>query len=122
MVFAIGEAYLLGHANALWMIVLAAIFKAFGQGIAQPAIQAESIHKMGEHKRGIASSTYYIGASIGQGFGPLMGGVLATSIGYKGMFNGCAFLLILGIFGYYFYKKYDFRDIDHHLGEDLCEL
>lgn len=107
LIFAVIEALLLGHATGLWMIILAAVFKAFGQGIAQPAIQAESINRLGSHKSGIASSTYYVGASLGQGFGPLVGGAMATHIGYEGMFNFSGIMLIIGIIGFTFYGKKD---------------
>jgi len=106
LLFSTMEALLLGHATVLWMIVLAAVIKAFGQGIAQPALQAESFHKVGMSKRGVASSTIYVGASIGQGFGPLIGGGIASTFGYRGMFNFSAFMLLCGVVGYYFYTRH----------------
>ena len=105
LIFGCLELLLLGYANSLWMIILAAIFKAFGQGIAQPALQAESLRKLGRQRTGVASSTFYIGANIGQGFGPLLGGGLASLVGYKGMFSFSAILMICGILGYALYNK-----------------
>ena len=105
LLFGCIESLLLGFANSLWMIILAAIFKAFGQGIGQPALQAESLRKLGSQRTGVASSTFYIGASIGQGFGPLLGGGFASLFGYQGMFNVSAILMISGIFGYAIYNK-----------------
>lgn len=99
------EALLLGHANVLWMIILAAIFKAFGQGFAQPALQAECFNKMGSEKRGLASSTFFIGANVGQGIGPLIGGVVASTLGYKWVFNFSALMLVCGLLGYAIYNK-----------------
>lgn len=109
LLFGCIELWLLGHANALWMIILAAMFKAFGQGIAQPALQSESLRKLGSQRRGLASSTFYIGANIGQGFGPLLGGSLASLFGYKGMFNLSGVLMICGILGYVIYNKSTYR-------------
>lgn len=99
------ELLLLGHATALWMIIMAAVVKAFGQGTAQPALQAECLGKLGSERRGLASSTFYIGANIGQGFGPLLGGSIASSFGYKGMFNFSAMLMICSILGYAIHNK-----------------
>lgn len=94
------EALLLGHATTLWMIVLAAIIKAFGQGVAQPALQAESIRHLGQQRRGVASSTFYIGANIGQGIGPILGGFILNSWGYTTMFNTQAGLMLTGMAAY----------------------
>ncbi len=105
LVFGIIEALLIGRANVLWMIILAAILKAFGQGMAQPALQAESFLKLGRDRRGVASSTFYIGANMGQGFGPLIGGKIATVYGFTGMFNFSAGVLAVGILGYYVYTR-----------------
>ncbi|PJI08463.1 MULTISPECIES: MFS transporter [Clostridium] len=99
------EALFLGHGNVLWMIILAAIFKAFGQGFAQPALQAECFHIMGSEKRGLASSTFFIGANVGQGVGPLIGGVVASSLGYKWVFNFSALMLVFGILCFAIYNK-----------------
>ncbi|AWI04491.1 MFS transporter [Clostridium drakei] len=105
LLFSITEALLIAHASALWMIILAAIFKAFGQGTAQPALQAECFHKLGSQKKGLASSTFFIGANLGQGLGPLIGGTIASSLGYEWLFNFSALSLLCGIFAYAIYNK-----------------
>ncbi len=105
LVFSCIESLLLGHAQALWMIILAAVVKALGQGTVQPALQAESFRKVGSQRKGVASSTFYIGANMGQGFGPLLGGTIASTYGYNGMFNVSAMFMLLGILGYAIYNK-----------------
>lgn len=105
LLFSCMESLLLGRANALWMIILAAVVKAFGQGTAQPALQAESLRKLGSQRKGLASSTFFIGANLGQGFGPLLGGTIASTFGYTGMFNFSAVLMLCGILGYAIYNK-----------------
>ena len=82
------------------MIVLAAIIKAFGQGVAQPALQAESIRHLGQQRRGVTSSTFYIGANIGQGIGPILGSFILNSWGYTTMFNTQAGLMLTGMAAY----------------------
>lgn len=101
---AAGMAFL-SRASSTWMIVLAGIFKAFGQGGAQPALQAECIKKLGKNRSGVATSTYYIGADIGQGLGPIIGGIVSTHFSYSIMFAGTSVILMCGIFMFLIYEK-----------------
>ena len=96
---------LLAGASALWMIALAGALKALGQGGGQPALQAECIKKLGRDRTGVATSTYYIGADVGQGLGPIIGGAVSTSFGYGTMYAGCACLLAVGLVMYLIYAK-----------------
>lgn len=88
--------FLLAYASNLNMIILAAVLKAIGQGGGHVALQAESIKNVDESKRGIASGTFYIGADIGQGIGPWIGGVLSSTFSYKTTFSFTALLTLLG--------------------------
>lgn len=106
LLFGALESLLLAHATIILMIVAAAIVKAFGQGIAQPVLQAESFNRLDKSRRGVASSDVYIGASIGQCFGPLLGGGLAFSFEYEGMFNDSAALMLGGVVAFYIYNRY----------------
>ena len=51
---------LLGRAGALWMVSLAAVLKAMGQGSGQPTLQAASLKLLPPEKSGVASSTFYL--------------------------------------------------------------
>jgi MFS family permease len=88
---------LLGLANSLWVILAAAALKAMGQGAGQPALQAECISRAGKGRSGVASSTFYIGADIFQGFGPALGGAISSSFGFEAMFYLCGALIALAI-------------------------
>ena len=83
-------ALFIGFARALPIILMASVIKAFAQGSAQPTIQAECIRMLPEGKSGVATSTYYIGADIGQGFGPMLAGMIASAWNYQVMFTACA--------------------------------
>ena len=85
----------LGVGNVLWVILLAAVLKAFGQGSAQISLQSASIKKVDALRVGVAASTYYIGADIGQGLGPIIGGKISELFGYQTMFF-CVAAIILG--------------------------
>lgn len=84
------SAVFIGFAQALPVILAAAVIRAFAQGSAQPSIQAECIRMLPEGKSGVATSTYYIGADIGQGFGPMLAGMIASAWNYQVMFTACA--------------------------------
>ena len=86
------ESLLLGHAPVLWLVLLASALKATGQGVAQPALQSACIRKLGSAQSGLAISTYYIGADIGQGIGPVVSGFISERFGYSVMFSFAALL------------------------------
>lgn len=64
--FVCGVATLLMISNA-WsfaILVLAGCTKAIAQGMSQPALQTEALRSVPPEKRGLASSTMYIGLGI----------------------------------------------------------
>lgn len=104
--------FLLGRAQMLWMVLTAAVFKACGQGAGQPTLQAYALKKLPPEKSGVASSTYYIGADVGQGLGPMAAGAVvdgcgADSQGYGIMFTVSSLLFVVGLIGYTVYSKFE---------------
>jgi MFS family permease len=97
------ESLLLAQAHALWVVLIAAVCKAIGQGSAQPTLMAACIKKLDPSKSGMATSTFFIGADIGQGLGPLLGGMISGRFGYQWMFYCAALLIALGMI--YFYMQ-----------------
>lgn len=102
--------FLLGRSASLLMILVTCVLRALGQGAAQPSLQAGCIKYVGRDKSGVATSTYYLGGDIGQGVGPMVGGVLMAQItglaGYQLLFDLCG-VLLLGtmIYFYLFCRK-----------------
>lgn len=84
---------LLARAFALKLVLLAAIFKAIGQGGGQISLQSACIKAVDESRVGVASSTYYIGADIGNALGPAIGGWISGIWGYEVMFYAVAVLM-----------------------------
>lgn len=99
-VLAAVAALFIGYAQALPIILAASVLKAFAQGSAQPTIQAECIKLLPEEKSGVATSTYYIGADIGQGFGPMLAGAIASEWNYEVMFTACAGIFVAALLLY----------------------
>lgn len=90
-----------GTATSLWILLLAAVLKSLAQGCIQPSMQAECIKRVSSDRIGVATSTFYIGADVGQGVGPVIGGAIASSFQYSTMFYFCGALLLLGCFLYF---------------------
>lgn len=99
-VLAAVSAIFTGYARTLPVILAASVLKAFSQGSAQPTIQAECIRLLPEEKSGVATSTYYIGADMGQGFGPMLAGAIASGWNYEVMFTACAGIFLVTLLLY----------------------
>ncbi|MDO5425405.1 MAG: MFS transporter [Eubacteriales bacterium] len=81
---------LIGNAWSLPVLLIAGCTKAIAQGMSQPALQTEAFKSVPPEKRGLASSTMYIGGDLGQAVGPILGGALAEQAGYGTMYMLCA--------------------------------
>lgn len=98
---------LIGGADTLMMLLIAAAVKAFAQGMSQPAIQTEGLRMVEPERRGVASSTIYIGGDLGQAVGPMLGGAVAQSVGYGRMYWICA-VPLAAAWVYFFMKEKNF--------------
>lgn len=76
----------IAFAQSLLAFVALGVLKAFGQGAAQPALQARCASLESEERAGVAMSTFLLGTDIGYGLGPVLGGAVAASAGYEAMF------------------------------------
>jgi len=97
--------FLLSVADSLPLVLLVAVLQAFGVGMGHPALQAESIRRLGSEHSGVATGTYYLGADLGIGVGPMIGGVIAAHYGYAVMYSATGCLLLLGLVALLLYLK-----------------
>lgn len=74
-------------ATAVPLLACAAVLKALGAGLVQPALQSAIIRSVGGSRRGAASATYFLGVDVGQGLAPVSGGLLAQAAGFGVMFS-----------------------------------
>lgn len=96
---------ILANADSLPVIILSGALRAVGQGAAQPVLQAECVKKAGIERSGVAASTFYLGGDIGQGLGPIIGGVVAGMFGYASVFYVCVVLLVIAMIVFYCGEK-----------------
>ena len=116
LIFIIVSMILAGRAEALGMLLLAAVLKAVGQGGGQISLQSACIKKVDPERVGIATSTYYIGADIGQGLGPMLGGRLADNLGYEKMFYIMAVIIAVVMVIFNCYQRKGEGDVK----ENIC--
>ena len=100
---------IIGRSTGLSMILLASVLVALGQGTGQLSLQSACIKKVDAAKIGVATSTYYIGADIGQGLGPILGGQISEIFDYGMMFDLTAIFMVGGIALFIAYQIYDKR-------------
>lgn len=99
---------LLGKATSTWIVLLAGVLKALGQGTGAPSIQAHCLKKLGRDKAGVVSSTCYMGNDIGNTVGPAIGGLIASRTGYGSMFIMIAVsVIVIGWPLLFFKTRYD---------------
>jgi len=101
--------FLLGISSTIWLVLLTSLLRAIGQGAAQPSLQAGCINHVGRERSGVATSTYFLGGDIGQGFGPMVAGAMLAQIvgvaGYRFVFSFCGFLILAAMVYFYFASK-----------------
>ncbi len=102
---------LLGFAQSLPVILVAAVLRAVGQGGGQISLQSACLKTVDASRRGVATSTYFIGADMGQGLGPTVGGAVAGTFAIGGAANytvtylTAGVLLLIGLFVFIIYQR-----------------
>ena len=96
LIYAVGIV-LLANAYSLTPVLIAAVFKAIGQGNGSPAIQAESVKKLGLERNGVAISTCLIGQDLGNALGPIFASYVVNFSNYGSMFMLYALMLLGGL-------------------------
>lgn len=97
LLFCASSMAITGLTASFAVMMLAAVLKAIGHGSGQIALQSACIKKVSPAKVGVATSTFYIGADIGQGLGPIIGGGISDHFGYSTMFCAVAALMVVSM-------------------------
>lgn len=96
---------LIGRFPILPVILMAAAVKAFGNIGGQISLQSACVKRVDAARIGVATSTYFIGADIGQGFGPIWGGQVAQAFGYSAVFYCMAVVFLVGMAVFTIYQQ-----------------
>lgn len=96
---------LIGVTPILSLLLVASVLKSIGQGGGQISLQTECIKRVDAGRVGVATSTFYIGADIGQGVGPMIGGAISSGFGYTTLFMVCAVLMLLSMLVFNLYQR-----------------
>lgn len=111
LILASTSMFMIGKSTGVSIILVAAVLVAIGQGTGQISLQSACIKRVDAARVGVATSTYYIGADIGQGLGPIIGGKISDLSSYKIMFYIIAILMLIGIMVFIPYQIYDKKRI-----------
>jgi predicted MFS family arabinose efflux permease len=95
---------MIGFAGSLPIILVAGFIKAIGHVGGQISLQSACVKQVDESRVGVASSTYYIGADIGNGLGPIWGGKVVAAAGYSASFFTMSGIFAAGIVIFVIYE------------------
>lgn len=110
----------LAFAQSFWMIAVGAVLRIFGQGAAQSSIQGCILKDTPDERRGVASSTFYLGIDAGQGLGAIVGGVVADVFGYTAAFMSGPCVLGIGLFGFVWWRLRGKYLEERSKNEEIC--
>jgi Arabinose efflux permease len=86
ILFQVSSMVLLFFADTLQMFLIAASLLGIGSGATQSTLSAMAIHHVTPQRRGAAISTFYLGLDLAAGLGPMLGGIVASYVGYAMMY------------------------------------
>ncbi|MBY7144882.1 MFS transporter [Virgibacillus sp. NKC19-3] len=82
------------------VMLVAAGFYGLGFGSVQPALQAWSVEKAPNNRKGMANATFFSFFDLGIGLGAMVFGQLASIFGYRSIYVTSAAFVMLSIFLY----------------------
>jgi len=85
------------------LILLAAVFYGVGYGTVQPILNAIVVKLSPPERRGAANATLYATFDIGFGIGSFVWGAVSQFAGFKVVFLGCAFCIVLSVLAYFLF-------------------
>lgn len=102
-VLVIAAMTLLSGMHSTMTLLLAAVLYGAGFGAIQSAMQAWAVENVPPTRRGMANATFFSGFDLGIGFGAILFGFIAQTIGYGNLYLVAIIPVVLSIAGYLFY-------------------
>jgi len=100
LVFAIGLA-VFSQARHSFVLLLSAAIIGVAFGVLQSSGQTIAVMTAPPHRRGLATSTFFLFADVGVGVGPLLVGIVISFVGYRETFVVLAIVVVGCLFLYY---------------------
>jgi MFS family permease len=88
---------LISQGTTMAFFLVAGFLFSIGHGSLQPVLQSVCVKLVTPERRGIASTTYYLGMDVGGTLGPLLGGVIAMMTSYQNLFLIVTFIPIFAL-------------------------
>lgn len=101
IIFAIGF-LIISQVHHGSMLLLSAVFIGIGYGSFMPSAQAIAVKEAPRDRMGLATSTFFIFADFGGGFGPFIIGFLIPSLGFSNLYILMAIVILADVILYYF--------------------
>lgn len=98
--FAIGLV-MISQASSSMVLLIAAVFVGFGFGSFIPSAQAIAVKVSPRQNMGLATSTFFMFADFGAGFGPFVLGFLIPVVGYRHLYEMMAGVVLISLILYY---------------------
>ena len=95
-------------------MALAAAGMAFGYGIIYSVCQSTAMMLAPDNERGLASSTFFLGLDIGMTLGPIIGGIIDSTLPVKYFYPVMLFIVPLVIITFLVNRKKLNSAIDQH--------
>ena len=96
-IFFAASLVLTGFCQTTWQLWIVAILYGFGFGTASPSLQAMCMKLVEPERRGVASTTAFVGTDIGDLIGPIICGALVDLWGYTAMFSLCVVPIVISV-------------------------
>jgi MFS family permease len=96
---------IISFSYSLIMFLVSAVLFGFGYGSAQPMINALCMKSVPSDKRGVASSTRFMGSDLGNIAGPIIASFLITIKGYELMWRYMTVSIFIAIIAVLIFRK-----------------
>lgn len=102
----------LSSADCLLVFIIAAVTYGIGSGLVQPSLQAMAVRDVLPERRGVANSTFFIGADLAMGLGAMAWGMVAGCTGYSTMYLLAVIPVVIAFSIYFFAGRKELLRVD----------
>lgn len=97
LVLTIAGLIMLSQAGSMFDLYIVAVLYGIGFAAVQTSLQSLAVRDVPISRRGVATSTFFIGFDFGIGAGAVLGGLVAQNFGYSIMYGALAGLAVIAL-------------------------